>query len=279
MKLFQGQSKFMKGNDKFINMPMTFWAAIRLVSQKAGYTENKKVKIHTIQEIEKVLFDSNIKIKDKKFSTNDLRKYFEYRARILNSYVKPRLMDAKKAKKIFKKLFLKFKPKCPLPLNKQKGKKRKIAYLTCIVNILIEANLKGLDCNYDPKELTSIVNGKKLLRVLSRRVDGAFPNIVNPIAIWEIKEYYYTTTFGSRVADGVYETQLDGMELTELLNSEGKKVLHYLFVDAYSTWWDKGKSYLCRMIDMLNMKYVDEILFGHEVVERLPKLVRKWKKK
>ena len=32
------------------------------------------------------------------------------------------------------------------------------------------------------------------------------------MALWEIKEYYYTTTFGSRVADGVYETLLDGLE-------------------------------------------------------------------
>ena len=39
---------------------------------------------------------------------------------------------------------------------------------------------------------------------------------MDPLAVWEIKEYYYTTTFGSRVADGVYETLLDGMELREL---------------------------------------------------------------
>jgi len=39
--------------------------------------------------------------------------------------------------------------------------------------------------------------------------------VINPIAIWEIKEYYYTTTFGSRVADGVYETLPDGLELRE----------------------------------------------------------------
>ena len=35
-------------------------------------------------------------------------------------------------------------------------------------------------------------------------------------ARWEIKEYYGTTTLGSRVADGVYETMLDGLELREL---------------------------------------------------------------
>ena len=47
-------------------------------------------------------------------------------------------------------------------------------------------------------------------------------------------------------------------------------------VDAKYTWWDCGKSYLCRMIDMLHMGYVDEILFGREVVERIPDLAASW---
>ena len=37
-----------------------------------------------------------------------------------------------------------------------------------------------------------------------------------------------------------------------------------------------GRSYLCRMIDMLNMGYVDEVLFGREVLQRLPELVAEW---
>lgn len=69
------------------------------------------------------------------------------------------------------------------------------------------------------------------LRTLARRVDGAFPCAINPIAVWEIKEYYHTTTFGSRVADGVYETLLDGLELEELRTSEGIDVKHYLILD------------------------------------------------
>ena len=92
-------------------------------------------------------------------------------------------------------------------------------------------------------------------------MDGAFPSAVNPVAVWEIKEYYYTTTFGSRVADGVYETLLDGMELEELREHEGIDVRHYLMVDAYFTWWECGRSYLCRIVDMLRMGYVDEVLF------------------
>jgi len=41
-------------------------------------------------------------------------------------------------------------------------------------------------------------------------------------------------------------------------------------VDAYDTWWNMGRSYLCRIVDMLHMGYVDEVLFGSEVLERLP---------
>ena len=107
-------------------------------------------------------------------------------------------------------------------------------------------------------------------------MDGAFPAVVDPIAIWEIKEYYYTTTFGSRVADGVYETLLDGMEVEELRASEGIDVLHYLVVDSHYTWWECGRPYLCRIIDMLHMGYVDEVLFGYEVIERLPNIVASW---
>ena len=39
-----------------------------------------------------------------------------------------------------------------------------------------------------------------------------------------------------------------------------------------------GRSYLCRILDMLHMGYVDEVLFGSEVVDRLPTLVKGWVK-
>ena len=99
------------------------------------------------------------------------------------------------------------------------------------------------------------------------------------LAVWEIKEYYYTTTFGSRVADGVYETLLDGMEIEELASAENVNVLHYLMIDAHGTWWNDGKSYLCRIVDMLHMGYVDEVLVGREIITRLPMLVKEWVKK
>ncbi len=78
------------------------------------------------------------------------------------------------------------------------------------------------------------------------------------------------------MADGVYETLLDGMEIEELDTSENVQVLHYLFLDARYTWWDCGKSYLCRIVDMVQMGFVDEVLVGKEVIDRLPALVRSW---
>ena len=161
-------------------------------------------------------------------------------------------------------------------MNKQKGEKKAVAYFTGLINMLIEANAKGYPCDFDPRELTTITVQNAALADPCAAIDGGLPSTVNPVAVWEIKEYYYTTTFGSRVADGVYETLLDGMELEELREHEKIDVKHYLMVDARYTWWDCGKSYLCRIVDMLHMGYVDEVLFGREVVTEMPRIVKEW---
>lgn len=205
-----------------------------------------------------------------------LAEYFAYRADALEHFVKPQLMEVEQARAVFEEYFAKLSHHCPIPMNKQKGTKKSFAYLTGLANMIIESNIGGLPCNYDPQQLTVVARSGDLLRTFARRVDGAFPGVINPIAVWEIKEYYYTTTFGSRVADGVYETLLDGYEIKELWENEGISVRHYLIVDAYDTWWNKGRSYLCRILDMLQMGFMDEVLFGYEVVERLPALAREW---
>ena len=74
----------------------------------------------------------------------------------------------------------------------------------------------------------------------------------------------------------MYETLLDGMEIEEFRKNLGVDVKHYLMTDSHFTWWGCGKSYLCRIVDMLHMGYVDEVLFGREVVERLPEIVKEW---
>lgn len=277
----------MKPNDVFLKLPKTFWASVRLISQLAGYTKKgtNQIKIPSSGEIRGKLDKLGIdfdRLHAQKANSRGfdalLQEYFSYRADILNSYVEPRLMNAKRAKQVFREQFAKLKPSRPIPMNKQSGDKKTPAYLTGLVNMLIEANSQGLPCDYDPRQLTTVTKDGLPVRTLARRVDGAFPSSTNPIAVWEIKEYYYTTTFGSRVADGIYESLLDGLELEELREHEKIDVKHYLMIDAYDTWWRQGKSYLCRIIDILHMGYIDEALFGVEVVERLPSLVAEWVK-
>jgi hypothetical protein len=48
-------------------------------------------------------------------------------------------------------------------------------------------------------------------------------------------------------------------------------------IDDHYTGWECGRSYLCRILDAMHMGYLDEVLFGHEVIERLPRIVRTWK--
>lgn len=273
----------MKANNRFINKEKEFWANVRLISQKLGYTKRKRIIIHSVEAIAEGYSQLGLnkdKIKKDGKPTKlgqDLHDYFSYRAEILNNQVEPLLMGKDEAQRLFNEYRNRLAPKCPLPMNKQKKEKRNFAFLTCLVNMIIEENKGNIECDYDPRLLTSVTDNGIPIRTMSRRVDGAFPSTTNPIAIWEIKEYYYTTTFGSRVADGVYETLLDGMELEELEKAGHKKIHHTLIIDDHYTWWECGSSYLCRIIDMLNMGYVDEVLFGKEVVDRLPELVKKWR--
>jgi len=187
-----------------------------------------------------------------------------------------RLMNREQAKAEFESLRATYNGTLPFVYNKQSGDKRHPAFLTCIINLLTEQVLQGPYFNPNPQGLIVVTDAIKPLRVFSRRMDGAFPSIVNPLAIWEIKEYYGSTTFGSRIADGVYETMLDGEEFAELREHTGIEVKHYLIIDDYHTWWQQGKSYLCRIIDMLHMGMVDEVLFGREVLVRWPEIVKSW---
>lgn len=276
----------MKANPLFLAQPKEFWANVRTISQEVGYTERstKSIKTPSLKSIREKfsilgLTTSHIAHEDGTPTElgHQLFAYFSYRANILNNTVQHNFMRKEAAEIEFNRLKSQLKPKCPLPMNKQKAEKKNYAFLTGMVNMLIEANIGKASCDYDPRSLTTITHDSMPLRTLSRRVDGAFPSVVNPIAIWEIKEYYYTTTFGSRVADGVYETLLDGMELEELKAASDRKVQHVLFIDDHYTWWECGRSYLCRMIDMLHMGYVDEVVFGREVISRLPVLANEWK--
>lgn len=279
----------MKANNKFENLDLEFWANIKLLNQRLGYIIRKTKKnpeggfvVPNIEDIIRVFSEEELSTKRliEKDKLTDFGQlvvdYMKFRGNILTNEVEPNLMNKSQAKKLFYEMKEANKPKCPLPMNKQKNEKRDHSFLTGLVNMIVEKNKGDLDCDYDPKELTAITKDGFPIRTLSRRVDGAFPSVKNPKAIWEIKEYYYTTTFGSRVADGVYETQLDGWELWEAKVNTGIGVKHYLFIDDHFTWWGMGRSYLCRLIDTIHMGLVTEVIFGKEVVTRLPEIVKTW---
>jgi hypothetical protein len=275
----------MRADARFRGQTKDFWAHVRSISEAQGYTNRGPGGIKKLSAAGIVAAFSKLGLSPAHLVSTSGRlserglflcDYFEYRARVLDDFVQPRLMSAEEAAALYMQTKAKLRPTLATTMNKQKGDMAKVAYLTALVNMIVESVAGPAGFNPNPGQLTTFTKHSMPLRTLSRRVDGALPGVVNPVALWEIKEYYYTTTFGSRVADGVYETLLDGMELEEMHEHEGRYVEHMLALDAHFTWWVKGRSYLCRIIDMLHMGYVDEVLFGREVVERLPSLVAEW---
>lgn len=275
----------MKPNPKYLNNATPeFWANVKVISQKLGYVDRvtKKIKVHDLERIlelyQKLGFRTNKLIFNDEITDFGqlLIDYFEYRADALDNYVQHYLMDLNEAKELFDSLYEKYQPKCEIPMNKQGGEKGVPNYFTGIINILLEANIGNYDIRYSASELTAFTLNKVPFRSLSRRVDGSFPSVINPIALWEIKEYYHTKTFGSRVADGVYETQLDGLELNEVRKTLDTSIYHYLMIDSKFTWWKLGRSYLCRIFDMMHMGLLTEAIFGKEVIDRIPVITENW---
>ena len=275
----------MQAFNKFKGMDASFWAFVKYVSENLGYTERGEgyVKKYSIKTIKTVCEDNDINASEDVIV--NAAQYSKMRADLLNRFAESMLMDAKTASEEFRKWEMLYRIgnyHCKLPLNKQKGAMKQVAFFTAIINIIAEKTIReitGNDCTLgfddDPRSLAYIWdNDGRIIGASSRRFDGAYPSIINPKLVWEIKEYYYATTFGSRVADGVYETQLDGFEFKELYERTGKKVYHVLFIDAYRTWWTQGKTYLCRLVDAMNSGVVDEVIVGREVLTRWPELLR-----
>lgn len=274
----------MQAFPEFSRMPTDFWALIKYVSETLGYTARGRgiVRTYSIDEIDSLVSQAGIVVD---YDTIEMAKlYFDMRADLLNNVVRYNLMNANEAKETFERLHLLYLDsdfKCKLPMNKQKGDMRQIAFFTAIINIIAEDTIYhssvydgSLGFNDDPRGLVYVFDGENhIIGASSRRFDGAYPSIINPRIVWEIKEYYYATTFGSRVADGVYETQLDGYELKDISQRSGEPITHVFFLDAYKTWWEDGKSYLCRIIDILNSGLVDEVIVGREVFDRWPELL------
>lgn len=274
----------------FAGQDRSFWAHVKLVSERIGYSTRRSkelgapdLRTYKLTEVVGCLANEGLRTDHLADASGTptpdgqlLVDYLNRRRQMLIQFAEPNLMNRDQAKAEFERLCNALTPKCALPMNKQKGDKKHPAYLVGIVNMLTEQALGTRAFCADPRGLCVVTNNGVPVRTFSRWMDGAYPSVVNPVAVWEVKEYYGTTTFGSRVADGVYETMLDGEEFAEFEDHADVRILHYLIVDDRFTWWDCGRSYLCRIVDMLHAGLVDEVLFGREVLTRWPQIVASW---
>ena len=276
----------MQANPKYLNKDSSFWAYVKLLSEKLGYSKNGELLVHTKPAAEAKLKQLDINIEED--ILEQALEYIEYRAELLTEN-KGYLMDGATAAERYKYLTDKFPTDTytsTAPMNKQSDEKKQVAYLTGITNILTESTIRefadknnliyGTDIgfNHDPRAFSYVLNEeRKLEGIFTRRFDGAIPDVNNAQLIWELKEYYYTTTFGSKISGAVYESQLDGYEAKTIEEETGVKVRHVLIIDSYSVWWEQGKPYFCRIADILNAGLVDEVIIGKELFERWPVIV------
>lgn len=296
----------MRANPMFLSNDSAFWAYVRTVTEALGASRRGSGQVRAFGIGD--LHEAMRRLGRSTFALGDLRnptplaihlvEYFQYRADLLNLQVERDLQDAQRAGDLFEEVAESVGaiPLGPIvranrevafsydvrgttirvPMNKQSGEMRRPNYLTGIVNLIVAAVLDGRPCDFDPQALPVIDHEGTLYAAMSRRMDGSMPSAVNPLAMWEIKEFYYTTSFGSKISDAVYITALDGYERAEIETVTQARIDHLIIIDAYYTWWVKGRSYLCRLIDLLHMGKVDHLLCGAETARELPQIVEQW---
>lgn len=298
----------MKADPRFLVQGTEFWAYVRVVTRILDAADRKTgaIKYYSMADIFHALELNDYPVgvlgsigRPSSFAVS-LFEYFQYRADVLNQKVEKVLMDAEEAADTFASLkasigvgdgvpvytrrkgadvhsaqkFVVHGVEVVVAMNKQKNDMRNLQYFTGMIDLVVADTLRR-PFDYDPHGLATFYDSHKLYGAFARRMDGAYPSIRNAKALWEIKEYYYTTTFGSKISDAVYITQLDGYEKGDLARVADVPEV-YLMVDSHRTWWGSGKAYLCRLIDILNMGKIDGVLFGKEVLTELPGIAAKW---
>lgn len=278
---------------------------MRALSEHLGYSKRKTVLKHAEGEIQRGLRELGLSPdaigqgSEAGFSVSDLTDYFKFRADLIEGFIAANLQTVEQARNLFEDVVEEFTSghtsrsnnsglensrlyeviggtPAEAPYNKQKQPKRDIDFLTATSNILISRCLGGREFDQDPRRLPVFTEDGVMVGSMSRRMDGAFPTCTNPIALWEFKCYYYTTTFGSKISDAIYIADLDGFERKSIEQETGEKLSLTLFIDAYSTWMVQGKSYLCRIVDLLHRGAISDLIVGAEVVTAIPPLVEGW---
>ncbi|WP_143200011.1 DUF7687 domain-containing protein [Kitasatospora sp. CB01950] len=134
-----------------------------------------------------------------------------------------------------------------------------------------ECQRAEIPVNTDPQSRAAIVSDKHIW-VSPRRLDGALPDLLNPVALWEIKEYWGKTGGGSKMSDAIYELHLVGLELRRFEDEFGIHVNHYAIMDGRHQWSSR-QSDLRRAVDLLYSGLLDELVIGSEVLTEWPRIV------
>ncbi|MGV9554545.1 DUF7687 domain-containing protein [Streptomyces sp. NPDC003522] len=134
-----------------------------------------------------------------------------------------------------------------------------------------ECRSAGMPVNTNPQSRAALLSDEHIW-VSPRRLDGAMPDLLNPVALWEIKEYWGKTGGGSKMSDAVYELHLVGLELRMFEEEFGIHVNHYAILDGVEQWKSR-KSDVRRTVDLLYMGLLDEIIVGSEVLSEWPRAV------
>jgi hypothetical protein len=271
----------MHANEDFQGRGRKFWSYVRLVSEQTGYQPHgdELVKEYDAEDLQETVKETGINAEPilGGFSEqttnlgNDVLNYLNYRSKqveVALDKIRPRDQAMDEFEEFSKEFEMDTEQ-----LNKQ-GSSQPLIFANS-VNLVLEKET-GVDFNPNPRMLPTVLDEDKDLQMtLPKWPDGAFPTARNPRAIWEVKEFYSSTSFGSRIADAIYEIMLFHEELSTLHNETGQEIELYLMTDGYEAW-QNGVSYICRIIDILNMGYIDATIFGEEVFTQWPDIVDNW---
>jgi len=158
---------------------------------------------------------------------------------------------------------LKESPKTTQTKNQDHHQSSKAMVLT--TTRLAEAVCKEYGFTIDPNPQTRCVwLVEHKLHVTARNLDGAIPALLDPILIWEIKEYWGATSGGSKMSDAVYECALVGRELRDFEKRTGLHFDHAVLLDGKEQWTSR-KSDLLRFCDLYYQGLVDALIIGREI--------------
>jgi len=252
---------------------------LQIASEAVGYLPRGK-KRAALDNLEENYIEARIQkmfpgLAVTKDSLADLTAYYNYRTGVVRNAVSSLLRTRDEAIAEYNRIKQQY-PHSTLKtqVNKQGGKEP--LWFVNSINLLTES-VVGRDFDDDPIELAYVTNECQVVHTFSRRMDGVYPHVENPVAIWEVKENYTTSGhFGSRISDAIYLERLDGYEIEAAYEASGWRVLSYVLIDG-KIQWSKGKSFICRLVDLLNMGVLDEVLIGKEVLTEWPKIVATWK--